>query len=84
MENGAQVQKKATRKIGLEIDASLYAGLSRVAKRNGQSRRFLLEQAVRLYLETTTPSQETVRPAVMSHFRKSARKNRKLLHLLAQ
>lgn len=73
-----------TRKIGLEMDAQLYARLSKTAEQNGQSRRFLLEKALEHYLEVVVPSQNTVRPEVMKHFRRSAEKNRKLLHLLAQ
>lgn len=73
-----------TRKIGLEMDAQLYAKLSKVAVQNGQSRRFLLEKALEHYLEVVVPSQTTVRPEVMKHFRQSTEKNRKLLQLLAQ
>lgn len=71
------------RKIGLEIDARLYARLSQAAKDNGQSRRFLLENALKHYLELVVPSQGTIRPEVMAHFRQSADKNRKLMRLLA-
>jgi metal-responsive CopG/Arc/MetJ family transcriptional regulator len=78
------VARVKTRKIGLEMDAQLYAKLSKVAERNGQSRRFLLEKALEHYLDVVVPSQTTVRPEVMRHFRQSAEKNRKLLQLLAQ
>ncbi len=74
----------ATKKIGLEIDSGLYAHLTKVAKENGQSRRYLLEQALKFYLQTVVPSQGTVRPEALAHYRQSARKNRKLLQLLAQ
>lgn len=73
-----------TRKIGLEMDARLYAKLSKTAEQNGQSRRFLLEKALEHYLEVVVPSQSTVRPEVMKHFRRSTEKNRKLHLLLAQ
>ncbi|HEX2712650.1 MAG TPA: ribbon-helix-helix protein, CopG family, partial [Candidatus Acidoferrales bacterium] len=56
----------ATRKIGLEIKASLYAELSKLAKENGQSRRFLLEKALEHYLQFVAPSQGTVRPEIMA------------------
>jgi len=75
--------KTTTRKVGLEINARLYADLSRLAKENGQSRRFLLERAVEHYLQFVAPSQGTVRPEVMAHFRRSTDKNRKLHELLA-
>jgi predicted DNA-binding protein len=76
--------KVTTRKIGLEMDAKLYSRLSKVAQQNGQSRRFLLEKALEHYLEVVVPSQNTVRPEVMKHFRRSTEKNRKLHQLLAQ
>ena len=73
----------ASRKLGLEIDTRLYARLDQVAKANGQSRRFLLEDALKHYLTVLLPSRTTVRPEVMAHFRQSLAKNRKLLELLA-
>ena len=72
-----------TRKIGLEMDSRLYARLSKVARDNGQRKSFLLEQAVRHYLDVVVPSQSTIRPEVMAHFRRSTDKNRKLHQLLA-
>lgn len=76
--------KTTTKKIGLEMDARLYAELSKLAEENGQSRRFLLEKALEHYLRSVVPSQSTVRPEVMGHFRKSTEKNKKLLALLAK
>lgn len=78
------MRKASTRKIGLEMDKRLYAELSRLAKENGQSRRFLLEKALEHYLQFVVPSQGTVRPEVMNHFRRSTNKNRKLHELLAK
>jgi hypothetical protein len=78
------VPKSLTRKVGLEMDARLYQRLSNLAKENGQSRRFLLEKALEHYLQFVVPSQSTVRPEVMSHFRRSTDKNRKLHQLLAK
>jgi hypothetical protein len=78
------MSKAATRKLGLEIDARLYATFAQVARANGQSRRFLLEKALQHYLEVVVPSQGTIRPEVMSHARHSVEKNRKLMELLAE
>lgn len=76
--------KTVTKKIGLEMDVRLYRQLSDLAKQNGQSRRFLLEKALEHYIQFVVPSQTTVRPEVMSHFRRSTDKNRKLHQLLAK
>ncbi len=81
---GIDVAKITIKKIGLEMDARLYEELSKLAKKNGQSRRFLLEKALEHYLQFVVPSQGTVRPEVMSHFRRSTDKNRKLHELLAK
>ncbi len=55
-----------------------------VSLQEQQSRRFLLEQALKFYFQVVVPSQGTVRPEVLAHYRQSAQKNRKLLQLLAQ
>ena len=73
-----------TRKVNFEMDAKLYAKLSKIAEQNGQSRRCVLERALEHYLEVVVPSQITVRPKVMKHFHQSTERNRKLLQLLAQ
>ncbi len=78
------MRKTPTRKVGLEMDARLYAELSKLAKENGQSRRFLIEKALEHYIRFVVPSQGTVRAEVMSHFRRSTNKNRKLHQLLAE
>jgi hypothetical protein len=76
--------KASAAKLGLEIDKYLYARLSKLAEQNGQSRRFLLEQALKFYFEAVVPSERTLRPEVLAHFRKSVAKNQKLLRLLAK
>ena len=73
-----------TRKIGLNMRADLYDGLSKLAKENGQTTTYLLEQAAEHYIEYVAPTQGTVRPEVMAHVRKSIEKNRKLLAFLAK
>jgi predicted transcriptional regulator len=76
--------KAATKKIGLELDSRLYARLDKLAEDHGQSKTFLLQQAVKHYLDVVVPSQSTIRPEVMAHFRRSKEKNRKLMGLLAK
>jgi hypothetical protein len=76
--------KNERKQIGLNMRASLYDDLTKIAKDNGQTTTYLLEQAVEHYLRYIAPSQETVRPEMMAHLRKSIEKNRKLLQLLAE
>jgi predicted transcriptional regulator len=45
------VARRQTKKIALELDARVYAQLSKLAKENGQSRRFLLERALEHYIQ---------------------------------
>ena len=54
-----------TKRIAPEIDAKLWDELVAVAKRNGQSQRYVLEQALAHYLHNVVPSQHLVRPQVM-------------------
>jgi hypothetical protein len=73
-----------TRKIGLNIRSTLYNDLTKLAKDNGQTTTYVLEQAVEHYIQYVAPTQSTVRPEIMANVRKSIEKNRKLLHLLAK
>ena len=73
-----------TKKIAPEIDAKLWEQLATVAKQNGQSQRYVLEQALRHYLQNVVPSQHLVRPQVMDAFDDSVARNRDLLDRLAR
>jgi hypothetical protein len=73
-----------TKKFTPEIDAKLYKEFVAVAKRNGQSQRHVLEEALRFYLKNVVPSQHLVRPEVMEAFEKSVARNRELLERLAK
>ena len=77
-------KRSSTVKIGPEIDQKLYAEFCKIAKENGQTQRFLLERAIRHYLDFALPSQRTIRPEVMAHFRRSTDKNRELHRRLAR
>jgi hypothetical protein len=79
-----QEERMATRKVGLNMRAGLYEDLTKLAKDNGQTTTYVLEQAVEHYIQYVAPTQGTVRPEIMAHVRKSIEKNRKLLHLLAK
>jgi hypothetical protein len=74
----------ATKKFTPEIDAGLYEEFVAVAKRNGQSQRHVLEEALKFYLKNVVPSQHLVRPEVMNDFEKSVASNRDLLERLAK
>ena len=73
-----------TKKIAPEIDAKLWDELVAVAKQNGQSQRYVLEQALAHYLRNVVPSQHLVRPQVMDAFEQSVERNRDLLERLAK
>ena len=73
-----------TKKFTPEIDAKLYGELVAVAEKNGQTKRHVLEQALKFYLHSVVPSQHLVRPGVMDAFERSVARNRDLLQRLAE
>jgi hypothetical protein len=73
-----------TKKFTPEIDAKLYKEFVAVAKRNGQSQRHVLEEALKFYLKNVVPSQHLVRREVMDAFEQSVASNRDLLERLAK
>ncbi len=74
----------ATKKFTPEIDAKLYKEFVAVAKRNGQSQRHILEEALKFYLKNVVPAQQFARAKVMKAFEQSAAANRDLLTRLAK
>jgi hypothetical protein len=74
----------AVKKFAPEIDAKLYEEMVRVAKKNGQSQRYILEKALEHYLHNVVPSQHLVRRDVMNAFEQSVARNRDLLDRLAK
>ena len=75
---------RATKKFTPEIDAQLYDEFVAVAEQNGQTKRYVLEQALGFYLHNVVPSQHLVRSDVMDAFEKSVARNRDLLERLAK
>lgn len=73
-----------TKKFTPEIDATLYDELTATAERNGQTKRYVLEQALKFYLHNVVPSQHLVRREVMDAFEQSVARNRELLDRLAK
>jgi hypothetical protein len=74
----------AVKKFAPEIDARLYEEMVEVAKKNGQSQRYILEKALEHYLHNIVPSQHLVRRGVMDAFEQSVARNRDLLDRLAK
>jgi len=73
-----------TKKFTPEIDSKLYKEIVAVAKRNGQSQRHVLEEALKFYLKNVVPSQHLVRHEVMDAFDQSVARNRDLLDRLSE
>jgi hypothetical protein len=78
------MKREARKQIGLNMRATLYDDLTKLAKDNGQPTTYILEQAAEHYIRYVAPTQNMVRPEIMAHVRRSVDKNRKLLQLLAQ
>jgi hypothetical protein len=74
----------ATKKFTPEIDAQLYDEFVAVAEKNGQTKRHVLEEALRFYLRNVVPSQHLVRSDVMDAFDQSVSRNHDLLNRLAK
>jgi hypothetical protein len=74
---------KKTKKFTPEIDAKLYEEFVAVAEKNGQSQRYVLEQALEFYLHNVVPSQRLVRAEVMDASRRSNEQYRELYQKLA-
>ncbi len=74
----------STKKFTPEIDAQLYDEFVAVAEQNGQTKRYVLEQALKFYLRNVVPSQHLVRREVMETFEQSVARNRELLERLAK
>jgi hypothetical protein len=72
-----------TKKFTFEIDARLHDGFVAAAEKNGQTKRHVLEQALRFYLHNVVPSQHLARTEVMDAFEQSVTRNRDLLQWLA-
>jgi hypothetical protein len=52
----------STKKFTPEIDAKLYKEFVATAKRNGQSQRHVLKEALKFYLRNVAPAQDLPAP----------------------
>ena len=68
-------------KFSSQADPELLAGMREAARKEGRQFQAVLEDAMRIYLESK--AQAKVRPEVMAHLRDSIEKNRLLYELLA-
>ena len=68
-------------KFSSQADPELLAGMREAARKEGRQFQAVLEDAMRIYLESKAQTQ--VRPEVMAHLRDSIEKNRLLYELLA-
>lgn len=56
---------------------------AKLAKDNGQTTNYSLEQAAKHYIRLVAPTQSVARPEITAHVRRLMNKNRKLFQLLA-
>lgn len=78
------MRKQATQKFSSLMNQALLEKLRREAEVNGQSVRFLLENAVRYYLEVVLPYARGVRPEILKHIQDSFVENQDLIRRLAK
>jgi hypothetical protein len=78
------MRKPATQKFSSLMSRVLLERLRREAESNGQSVRFLLENAVKHYLEVVLPYARGVRPEVLPHIEASFVENQELIRRLAK
>jgi predicted transcriptional regulator len=81
---GGSMATEARQKVGLNVRTDLYERMTKLAKDNGQTATYVLDQALEHYINYVAPTQHMVRPEIMALARKSIEKNRKLLDLLAK
>ena len=68
-------------KFSSQASPELLAEMREIASNQGRYFQTVLEDAMRLYIETS--KQERSRPEVMAHYRDSVAKHRRLYELLA-
>ena len=84
MAKKARMAKEERKQVGLNMRVALYNDLSKVAKDNGHTTTYVLEQAVEHYIQFIAPAESVVRPEIMARVRQSITKHRKLYQLLAE
>ena len=72
------------RKFSSLMSEPLFRALQTQAGRNGQSIRFLLEQAVEHYLSVVVPSLQSTHPDIVERGRRAIQRHDKLLRMLAK
>ena len=69
-------------KFSSQADPELLAAMREAARKEGRQLQAVLEDAMRIYLESKTQAQ--AHPEFMAHVRASMERNRRLYELLAQ
>lgn len=77
-------RKSTVRKFSSLMSEPLLRAVQEQAVRNGQTMRFVLECAVKHYLEVVTPSGEVVNPRAAALLKASIARNDDLLKRLAK
>lgn len=77
-------KRPRVKKFSSLMNAALLEQVKKQAAQNGQTVRFLLEAAIRHYVEVVLPSAQGVHSDALRHLRASARRNAGLLRRLAQ
>jgi hypothetical protein len=72
------------KKFSSLMNAALLEQVKKQAAQNGQTVRFLLEAAIRHYVEVVVPSSQGVHSDALHHLRASAKRNAGLMRLLAK
>lgn len=72
------------KKFSSLMNAALLEQVKKQAAQNGQTVRFLLEAAIRHYVEVVVPSSQGAHPDIVHRARRAIEKHDRALHLLAK
>lgn len=72
------------KKFSSLMNAALLERMKKQAAQNGQTMRFILEAALRHYIEVVVPSSQGAHPDIVQRGRRAMEKHDRALHLLAK
>lgn len=79
-----RAKKPKVKKFSSLMNAALLEQVRKLAAQNGQTVRFLLEAAIRHYVEVVLPSSQGAHPDIVRRGRRAIEKHHRALHLLAK